>query len=79
MNRLEKYEREHLENVGFDKAELYNKHSEKIDKEVEIYICEDILVSYIGYKKFKKLSSKNVNMIIGAMLEYSETFRKGKI
>jgi hypothetical protein len=75
MNRLEKYEKEHLENVAFDKAELYQELLEVGMKQEDRNECEDLLKTYMGYDEFKKLSKVNFDMIIGAMQEYAENFK----
>ena len=73
MSRLqEKYQREHAENLAFDKAELYNEHLKELDRQQESDECEDILIAYMGLDEFKKLSGDNLNMIVGAMQEYAE-------
>tara|TARA_R100001460_G_scaffold81738_1_gene122653 strand:+ start:486 stop:719 length:234 start_codon:yes stop_codon:yes gene_type:complete len=72
MSTFERETREHLENLAFEKADLYNKHLAQLQEQKEIEDCEDTLIAYIGLDEFKKLSSKNVNMIVGAMQEYAE-------
>ena len=73
MSRLqEKYQREHAENVAFDKAQLYHEHLLEIEKQQEIDECEGTLIAYMGLDEFKKLSKDNLSMIIGAMQEYAE-------
>ena len=45
---------------------------ERIEEQEQIDECEDILTAYIGLDEFKKLSKDNLNMIIGAMIEYAD-------
>lgn len=75
MNRLEKYQREHLENVAFDKAELYNEQIESEKDEIETDFCKDILVGNLGADAVNNLSEYNLNMIIESMKEYAENFK----
>ena len=73
MSRLqEKYQREHAENLAYDKARLYNDYLEELEKQQEIDECEGTLIAYMGLDEFKKLSKDNLSMIIGAMQEYAE-------
>ena len=73
MSRLQqKYQREHAENLAFEKAELYNEHLKELEKQQEIDECQDILKTYIGLEEFKKLSGDNIADIVGAMQEYAE-------
>ena len=72
MNRLEKYQREHLENLAEKKAELYHEHLEAVKEEEQIIECEDTLIGYMGWEEFNNLSKDNLNMIVGAMQEYAE-------
>ena len=72
MSTFEREQREHAENLAFDKAELYNEHLKELDRQQESDECEDILIAYMGLDDFKKLSKDNLNMIIGAMQEYAE-------
>jgi hypothetical protein len=78
MNRLEKYQREHLENLAEKKAELYNEHLDAVKEEEQIAECQDTLIGYMGLDEFKKLSKDNLQMIIGAMREYAENSNKNK-
>ena len=75
MNRLEKYQREHLENLADKKAELYNEHLEVLAKEEDFEECKYILMGYLDLDEFNKLSKDNLNMIIGAMQEYAENIK----
>lgn len=73
MSRLqEKYQREHAENLAYDKAQLYHEHLLEIEKQQEIDECEGTLIAYMGLEEFKKLSKDNLQMIVGAMQEYAE-------
>lgn len=73
MSRLqEKYQKEHAENVAFDKYQLYHEHLQEIEKQQEIDECEGTLIAYMGLDEFKKLSKDNLSMIVGAMQEYAE-------
>ena len=73
MSRLQqKYQREHAENLAFDKYQLYHEHLQEIEKQQEIDECEGTLIAYMGLEEFKKLSKDNLSMIIGAMQEYAE-------
>jgi len=73
MSRLQdKYQKEHAENIAFEKAELYNEHLKELEYLKEHDECQDILKAYIGLEEFKKLSKDNLSMIIGAMQEYAE-------
>jgi len=73
MSRLqEKYQREHAENLAYDKAQLYYEHLQEIEKQQEIDECEGTLIAYMGLEEFKKLSKDNLSMIVGAMQEYAE-------
>tara|TARA_Y100001938_G_scaffold143057_1_gene215245 strand:- start:4038 stop:4274 length:237 start_codon:yes stop_codon:yes gene_type:complete len=73
MSRLqEKYQKEHAENLAYDKAQLYHEHLLEIEKQEEIDECEGMLITYMGLEEFKKLSKDNLNMIILAMQEYAE-------
>ena len=48
MSRLqEKYQREHAENVAFDKYQLYHEHLLEIEKQQEIDECEGTLIAYM--------------------------------
>tara|TARA_R100001015_G_C4577689_1_gene134680 strand:+ start:207 stop:440 length:234 start_codon:yes stop_codon:yes gene_type:complete len=75
MSRLEKYQREHLENVAFDKAELYNEQIESENDEIETAFCKDILVGNLGADAVSNLSQYNLNMIIESMKEYANDFK----
>ena len=75
MSTIKREQREHLDNLAFDKAQLYHEHLLELEKQEEIDECENTLIAYIGLDEFKKLSSKNVNMIILAMQEYAENFK----
>ena len=73
MSRLqEKYQKEHAENVAFDKYQLYHEHLQEIEKQQEIDECEGTLIAYMGLEEFKKLSGDNIADIVGAMQEYAE-------
>ena len=72
MSTFQREQREHLENLAFEKAELYNKHLEELDKQQEIDKCEDILIAYMGLEEFKKLSNDNISNIVDAMREHAE-------
>ena len=73
MSRLqEKYQREHAENLAFEKAELYNEHLKELEYLKELDECQDILKTYIGLEEFKKLSGDNIADIVGAMFEYAD-------
>ena len=72
MSTFKREQREHAENISFDKAELYNKHLEELDRQQESDECEDILIAYIGLEEFKKLSGENIADIVDAMREYAE-------
>ena len=73
MSRLqEKYQKEHAENVAYDKAQLYHEHLQEIEKQQEIDECEGTLIAYMGLDEFKKISKDNLQMIVGAMQEYAE-------
>ncbi len=72
MNRSEKYQREHLENLAEKKAELYNEHLDAVKEEEQIAECQDTLIGYMGLNEFNNLSKDNLNMIVGAMQEYAE-------
>jgi len=72
MSTFKTEQREHAENLAFDKAELYNEHLEEIEKQQEIDECEGTLIAYMGLDEFKKLSKDNIADIVGAMQEYAE-------
>ena len=72
MSTFQREQREHAENLAFDKAELYNQHLQEIEEQQEIDECEGTLIAYMGLDEFKKLSKNNLNMIVGAMQEYAE-------
>ena len=72
MSTFKTEQREHAENISFEKAELYNEHLQEIEEQEEIDECEGTLIAYIGLDEFKKLSKDNLNMIVGAMQEYAE-------
>ena len=72
MSTFKRETREHLENLAFEKAQLYHEHLQEIEKQQEIDECEGTLIAYIGIEEFKKLSKDNLSMIIGAMQEYAE-------
>jgi len=72
MSTFQKEQREHAENLAFDKAELYNQHLQEIEEQQKIDECEGTLIAYMGLDEFKKLSKDNLNMIVGAMQEYAE-------
>lgn len=75
MSTFQREQREHAENLAYDKAQLYHEHLQEIEKQEEIDDCEDTLIAYMGFDEFKKLSGDNLNMIIGAMQEYAENFK----
>ena len=80
MSRLQqKYQREHAENISFDKAELYKRHLEVIEEQEEIDECEGTLIAWMGLDEFKKLPKDNLSMIVNAMQEYARNFIKGKL
>ena len=72
MSTFKTEQREHAENLAFDKAELYNEHLKEIEEQQEIDECEGTLIAYMGLDEFKKLSKDNLSMIVGAMQEYAE-------
>ena len=72
MNRLEKYQRENLENLAHDKAELYREQAELKNEIIEDEFCEELLEVYMGSDEFKKISDSNLKMIVMAMREYAE-------
>ena len=72
MSTFEREQREHLENLAYEEYMLHNKHLERVEEEEQIGECEDILIAYMGLDEFKKLSKDNLNMIIGAMIEYAD-------
>jgi len=72
MSTFKTEQREHAENLAFEKAELYNQHLQEIEEQQKIDECEGTLIAYMGLDEFKKLSKDNLNMIVGAMQEYAE-------
>jgi len=72
MSTFEREQREHLENLAYQEYMLHSKHLERVEEEEQIDECEDILRAYMGLDEFKKLSKDNLNMIIGAMIEYAD-------
>ena len=72
MSTFQKEQREHAENLAFEKAELYNEHLKELEYLKELVECQDILKTYIGLEEFKKLSGDNIADIVGAMLEYAD-------
>ena len=72
MSTFQREQREHAENLAFEKAELYNEHLKELEYLKELDECQDILKTYIGLEEFKKLSGDNIADIVGAMLEYAE-------
>ena len=72
MSTFEREQREHAENLAFDKAELYNKHLKEIEEQEEIDECEDMLIAYMGSDSFNNLSKDDLSMIIDAMKEYAD-------
>ena len=72
MSTFKTEQREHAENLAFEKAELYNQHLQEIEEQQKIDECEGTLIAYMGLDEFKKLSKNNLNMIVGAMQEYAE-------
>jgi len=72
MSTFKTEQREHAENLAFDKAELYNEHLQEIEEQQKIDECEGTLIAYMGLDEVKKLSKDNLNMIVGAMQEYAE-------
>lgn len=72
MSTFKTEQREHAENLAFEKAELYNEHLKELEYLKEHVECQDILKTYIGLEEFKKLSGDNIADIVGAMLEYAE-------
>ena len=72
MSTFKREQREHLENLAYKKHMLYNEHLERIKEQEQIDECENILTAYMGLDEFKKLSKDNLNMIIGAMIEYAD-------
>ena len=72
MSTFQREQREHAENLAFEKAELYNEHLKELEQQQEIDECEDVLIAYMGLDEFKKLSKDNLDMIVGAMQEYAE-------
>ena len=72
MSTFKIEQREYLENLAYEKHMLYNEHLERIEEQEQIDECEDILTTYMGLDEFKKLSKDNLNMIIGAMIEYAD-------
>ena len=72
MSTFQREQREHAENIAFEKAELYNKHLKELEYLKEHDECQDILKAYIGLEEFKKLSGDNIANIVGAMFEYAE-------
>ena len=75
MNRLEKYQREHLENLADKKAELYHEHLDAVKEEEQITECKGTLIGYMGLEEFNNLSKDNLQMIVGAMREYAENIK----
>lgn len=78
MSTFQREQREAAENLADKKAELYHEHLEAVKEEEQVSECEDTLISYMGLDEFKKLSKGNLQMIIGAMREYSENSNKNK-
>ena len=72
MNRLEKYEKQYLEDSGFDKAELYQELLAIAISQEQIRECEDLLKNLMGLDEFNKLSKGNFDMIVVAMHQYAE-------
>ena len=72
MSTFQREQREHAENIAFEKAELYNKHLKELEYLKEHDECQDILKAYIGLEEFKKLSGDNIANIVGAMFEYAD-------
>ena len=72
MSTFKREQREHAENLAYDKAQLYYEHLLEIEKQQEIDECEGTLIAYMGLEEFKKLSKDNLQMIVGAMQEYAE-------
>ena len=72
MSTFEREQREHLENLAFEKSELYHEHLKELDRQQDSDECEDILLAYMGLDDFKKLSRDNIADIIDAMKEYAE-------
>lgn len=79
MSTFKREQREHAENISFEKAELYKIHLEKIEEQEEIDECEGTLIAWMGIEEFKKLPKDNLRMIVNAMQEYARTFIKGKL
>ena len=75
MSTFQREQREHEENISFDKAELYKRHLEVIEEQEEIDECEGTLIAYMGLEEFKKLSGDNIANIVGAMQEYAENHK----
>ena len=72
MSTLETEKREYLENLAFEKSELYNEHLKELDRQQDSDECENILIAYMGLDDFKNLSENNISDIIDAMKEYTE-------
>lgn len=82
MNKLiEKYEKKLLadEYFGYNKDELYEELLILSMNQEQENECEDILINLIGRDEVNKLSKGNFDMIVVAMHEYAETFRKKKL
>jgi len=75
MNRLEKYEKQYLEDLGWNKARLYEELLIQSMCQEQIRECEDILINLMGRDELNKLSKGNFDMIVCAMHEYAETFQ----
>ena len=79
MHRLiEKYEKKllSLEYLGYNKDELYEELLIENMNQEQIRECEDILINLMGRDDVKKLSKGNFDMIILAMQEYAEIYKK---
>lgn len=72
MNRLEKYEKQYLEDLGWNKARLYEELLIQSMNQEQENECEDILINLMGRDEVKKLSKGNFDMIVVAMHEYAE-------
>jgi len=72
MSTFKREQREHEENLAYDKAQLYNEHLQELEKQQEIDECEGTLIAYIGIEEFRKLSKDNISDIVDAMREYAE-------
>tara|TARA_R100001440_G_scaffold23689_1_gene38592 strand:+ start:18834 stop:19064 length:231 start_codon:yes stop_codon:yes gene_type:complete len=71
-----KYHREHLENLAYKNAELYNEYLAQLEEQKEIDHCKEILTAYLGIDDFNKLSNNNLKMVVGAMQEYAFMCKK---